>query len=69
MHLDNSTAWFNVTGCSGCLQPLETLEGGRKMRRLLSVILALLVLPGILVGIWGYVIGTPLGVMIVELLG
>jgi uncharacterized membrane protein len=25
-----------------------------------------LVLPGILVGIWGYVIGTPLGIMIVE---
>lgn len=27
-----------------------------------------LVLPGILVGIWGYVIGTPIGVMMVELL-
>lgn len=27
-----------------------------------------LVLPGILVGIWGYVIGTPVGVMVVELL-
>jgi uncharacterized membrane protein len=26
-----------------------------------------LVLPGILVGIWGYVIGTPIGVMVVEL--
>jgi uncharacterized membrane protein len=27
-----------------------------------------LVLPGILVGIWGYVIGTPIGVMVIELL-
>ena len=27
-----------------------------------------LVLPGILVGIWGYVIGTPVGVLVVELL-
>ncbi|MSU33592.1 MAG: DUF819 family protein [Pedosphaera sp.] len=27
-----------------------------------------LVLPGILVGIWGYVIGTPIGVLVVELL-
>lgn len=27
-----------------------------------------LVLPGILVGIWGYVVGTPLGIMVVELL-
>ncbi len=27
-----------------------------------------LVLPAILVGIWGYVIGTPLGVMVVEML-
>ena len=27
-----------------------------------------LVLPGILVGIWGYVIGTPIGVMMIELL-
>ncbi len=27
-----------------------------------------LVLPGILVGIWGYVIGTPLGIMVVEFL-
>jgi uncharacterized membrane protein len=27
-----------------------------------------LVLPGILVGIWGYVIGTPLGIMVVEIL-
>lgn len=27
-----------------------------------------LVLPGILVGIWGYVIGTPVGIMIVEML-
>ena len=27
-----------------------------------------LVLPGILVGIWGYVIGTPIGVMVVEML-
>jgi uncharacterized membrane protein len=26
-----------------------------------------LVLPGILVGIWGYVIGTPLGIMVVEM--
>lgn len=27
-----------------------------------------LVLPGILVGIWGYVVGTPLGIMVLELL-
>jgi uncharacterized membrane protein len=27
-----------------------------------------LVLPGLLVGIWGYVIGTPIGIMVVELL-
>ncbi len=27
-----------------------------------------LVLPGILVGIWGYVIGTPVGIVVVELL-
>jgi uncharacterized membrane protein len=27
-----------------------------------------LVLPGLLVGIWGYVIGTPLGILVVELL-
>ncbi|MFP6896412.1 MAG: DUF819 family protein [Roseibacillus sp.] len=25
-----------------------------------------LVLPGILIGIWGYVIGTPVGILIVE---
>ena len=27
-----------------------------------------LVLPGLLIGLWGYVIGTPIGVMVVELL-
>jgi uncharacterized membrane protein len=27
-----------------------------------------LVLPGLLVGIWGYVIGTPLGILVVEAL-
>jgi uncharacterized membrane protein len=25
-----------------------------------------LVLPGLLIGLWGYVIGTPVGVMVVE---
>ncbi|HPC61658.1 MAG TPA: DUF819 family protein, partial [Verrucomicrobiota bacterium] len=27
-----------------------------------------LVLPGILVGIWGYVIGTPIGVLVMQLM-
>ena len=27
-----------------------------------------LVLPGLLIGLWGYIIGTPIGVMVVEFL-
>ena len=27
-----------------------------------------LVLPGLLVGIWGYVVGTPIGVLVYEIL-